>query len=168
MLSPLGARSEASVGMKLISLSGSRPSRPPLWRKTGRWRPRPHRPATGRTRRRRALARNFLDQKGRIGWACGGDRGEAKPTRARQPESRFLETPPARIQVSRNAKLQPLGRKEHGDLILVSPSVNLTESFPQSRPAYKLTDIKSPRLPPPIFSLNSVNAQTSASSRSGE
>jgi hypothetical protein len=40
----------------------------------------------GEAARRGGLPRS----KGRVGWACGGD--GTKPTRARQPESRFLET----------------------------------------------------------------------------
>jgi hypothetical protein len=63
------------------------------------------------------LRPQFPRSKGRVGWACGGNRGGCQ-TNAR---------PAAEVQVSRNAKLQPLGRKEHRDLILVSPS--LTDTF---------------------------------------
>ena len=65
--------------------------------------------------------RNFLDQKGRVGWACGGNRGGAKPTRARQPESRFLETPSSSDLAAKSTGIDPRqsGRQLNGEF---SPS----------------------------------------------
>src|SRR5260370_41122423 len=60
--------------------------------------------------------------------------------------------PDSGVQVEK-AKLQPQGSKEHPDFILVSPSVDLTESFPPSasRPAVVILTLPTSIILPPAL-----------------
>jgi hypothetical protein len=49
------------------------------------------------------------------------------------------------------AKLQPQGSKEHPDFILVSPPVDLTESFPQARPVRVILTLPTSIILPPAL-----------------
>ena len=73
---------------------------------------------------------------GRARWPRRG-KGMPRPTR-----------PIAGVHVEK-AKLQPQGSKEHPDFILVSPPVDLTESFPQARPVRVILTLPTSIILPP-------------------
>ena len=81
--------------------------------------------------------------------AIGLRRGESALAPAGKGDAK-TNVPDSGVQVEK-AKLQPQGSKEHPDFILVSPPVDLTESFPQARPVRVILTLPTSIILPPAL-----------------